>query len=239
MHRGVIILFMRWIHHYQLFLFDFDGILVNTEHFHYKAYLKMCEDRGFTLNWNERTYIRHAMHTATGLKEGIYRTLPNLEKEEPSWEVLYKEKKKVYYELLLSEGVSLMPGVETLLLELENANIKRAVVTHSPSEQIALIRQQQPLLNSIPVWITREDYSQPKPSPECYWKAISKLHVPGERVIGFEDSPRGLKALLGTLAEGVFITDCFEPSEITELANDVGKDFSHFPSFPEMFLQLE
>ena len=34
---------MDWIKKYQLFLFDFDGLLVNTEEMHFLAYKQMCE----------------------------------------------------------------------------------------------------------------------------------------------------------------------------------------------------
>ncbi len=224
---------MNWIHHYQLFLFDFDGILVNTEKLHYKAYLKMCSDRGFSLKWDERTYIRHAMYSATGLKEGIYREFPELYRYEPCWDILYQEKKQAYTELLINRGALLMPDVEQLLLELAKANIKRCVITHSAAEHVALIRVKQPILDSIPVWIMREDYVKPKPSPECYQKAIDILAEEKDRVIGFEDSPRGLKALLGTKAEGVLITDLFTPEEVKNLTQEIGKEFSHVSSFKE------
>jgi beta-phosphoglucomutase len=226
---------MEWIHHYQLFLFDFDGILVNTEELHYKAYLKMCSARGFPLKWDKRTYMQHAMYTAAGVQEGIYRELPDLQRDEPCWDLLYQEKKRVYFQLLQEEGTLLMPGVEELLIALEKAKIKRCVVTHSPLEQIALIRSQHPILNSIPNWITREHYSQPKPSPECYQKAIANFKIEGERVIGFEDSPRGLKALLGTEAEGILLSDCFELFEIKKFLKEFGRPFRHFSSFIEMF----
>jgi beta-phosphoglucomutase len=225
---------MNWIYHYQLFLFDFDGILVNTEHLHYKAYLKMCADRGFRLNWDEKTYMRYAMYTAEGIKEGIHQELPALEKQEPCWDVLYQEKKAAYLDLLVTEGVSLMPGVEELLIALKHANIKRCVVTHSTIEHIASIRKQQPILDSIPVWITREDYKEPKPSSECYIKAISMLSSPGERMIGFEDSPRGLTSLLGTSAQGVWVTHHFGDTEVKELVSTLGKEFKHFSSFVDI-----
>jgi len=56
----------------------------------------------------------------------------------------------------------------------------------------------------------------------------------GDRIIGFEDSPRGLTALLGTQAEGVLITSLMELPEIKELAQEVGKDFTHFHSFVDL-----
>ena len=226
---------MDWIHHYQLFLFDFDGILVDTEELHYQAYLKICADRGFELPWDRATYMSYALYSATGVKEGVYGALPQLERQEPSWDVLYQEKKRAYFQLLQDEAVSLMPGVESLLTALENSGIKRCVVTHSPSEQIQLIRKQNPVLDSIPHWITREHYSQPKPSPECYQKAISCHKTTNDRVIGFEDSPRGLKALLGTDADAVFVTEFFTLAEIAQLSQETGKQFAHFSSFPELF----
>lgn len=225
---------MQWIHHYQLFLFDFDGILVNTEELHYKAYLKMCADRGFELTWDEKTYVRHAMCSATGLKEGIYREFPKLYQSEPDWNVLYLEKKQLYSELLNENRVSLMPGVEPLLIALEKANIKRCVVTNSIAEHIAVIRERHPILDSIPHWITREFYQEPKPSAECYLKAIDLHGSAGDKVIGFEDSPRGLQALLGTKAERVFISELFEKEEVRQFSAVRGA-FEHVPSFPALF----
>jgi beta-phosphoglucomutase len=226
---------MDWINHYQLFLFDFDGILVNTEELHYKAYMKVCADRGFSLKWDHATYMSYALYSATAVQEGIYRDLPELFAQESNWDMLYREKKKVYADLLHSEGPGLMPGVAELLKALEKAGIARCVVTHSPEEHITKIRKQHPILNTIPLWITREYYSQPKPAPECYQKAIALLKNPGDRIIGFEDSPRGLKALLGTEAKGVLISDLFSSHELQKISADIGKPFSHFPSFTEMF----
>lgn len=229
-----MITLMHWIHDYQLFLFDFDGILVNTEELHYLAYKKMCAGRGFSLKWNMETYIRHAMYSATGLKEGIYKEFPDLKRYEPCWDILYQEKKQAYAELLINQGATLMPGVEPLLKELEKAGIKRCVVTHSSAVQIKLITARLPILNSIPHWITREDYSQPKPSPECYQKAIEKLADKDDRVIGFEDSPRGLKALLGTDAKAVLVTALFSKREVATLSQELDKEFVHVSSFSEL-----
>ncbi len=197
---------------------------MNTEELHYLAYKKMCADRGFSLPWDMPTYIRHAMYNGTGPKEGICKEFPDLG---PNWKVHYQEKGEAYAELLETRGVTLMPGVEVLLKELDRAGIKRCVVTHSSRAQIDMIRANQPILNSIPNWITREDYSEPKPSSECYLKAIEKLAAEGDRIVGFEDSPRGLQALLGTPAEAFLVTDLFSEDEVKALGNG----FSHIPNF--------
>ncbi|MBA2368811.1 MAG: HAD family phosphatase [Candidatus Protochlamydia sp.] len=196
---------MNWIHNFQLFLFDFDGLLVDTETLHFKAYQRMCSKRGADLNWSFSRYSEAAHHHATGLRDSIYAEFPSLFTQEPDWDVLYKEKKQALLDLVMEGQCELMPGAANLLASLEKSDIKRCVVTNSPLQLIEIIRRQNPILNTIPNWITREDYDHPKPHPECYQVAIDRHAIKGDKVIGFEDSPRGLKALLQTPAKPVLV----------------------------------
>ena len=147
---------------------------------------------------------------------------------EPHWHVLYEEKKQEFLNLIEQGAVPLMPGVAELLLALQKKGINRSVVTHSPTSLIEQIRKQNPILNTIPHWITRENYSEPKPSPECYQFAIASFAKPGDRIIGFEDSPRGLNALLGTKAKPVLICPP-NSSYLEELLKN--RRVTYFPSF--------
>lgn len=192
---------MDWIHHYQLFLFDFDGLLVNTEELHFLAYKKMCAAHGFKLDWDFDTYCQAAHYSSEALRDRIYAHLPDLKVQFPNWDELYAEKRQAILDLVNNGAVHLMPGVERLLKSLEEAKIKRCVVTHSPDDLVASIRKQLPILDSIPDWITRHDYTHAKPHPECYLKAIEKYAHNGDKIIGFEDTPRGVKALLPTTAQ--------------------------------------
>jgi beta-phosphoglucomutase len=196
---------MHWIHHYQLFLFDFDGLLVDTERLHYQAYIHMCAARGFSLTWSFARYSAAAHHDSFALRDQIYAEFPLLQRQEPNWAILYEEKKRFFLQLLEEGAVPLMPGAASLLIALQHAHIERCVVTHSPFPLIKRIRQQHPLLETIPHWITREDYTHPKPDPECYQIAMKRFAKPGDRLIGFEDTPRGLMALLGIPAKPVLV----------------------------------
>ena len=205
---------MQWVKNYDLYLFDFDGLLVNTEEMHYNAYRRMLKNNGIEFSWDFNRYCQAAHYHATALKEQIYQEFPELYKREPAWDVLYKQKQEALLNLVDEGAAHLMPGVKELLEILEKAGVKRAVVTHSPDKLIQKIRKQNPILNSIPTWITREHYEKPKPDPECYIKAIEMLKPTG-KVIGFEDTPRGLTALFGTNAEPVLICTAEYP-EIPE-----------------------
>ncbi len=208
---------MKWIRQFQLFLFDFDGLLVNTEHLHFQAYVNMLAHRGFKLDWSFARFCELAHLNATALKEGIYAEFPDLD---PNWGQLYEEKKVAYLDLLVTGKVELMPGAEVLLKELATAGIRRCVVTNSLLEQTIAIRSQHDTLKTIPHWITREDYSKPKPDPECYLRAIEMYGVKGGRIIGFEDSLRGLRALKGTPALPVLVCPAHHP--LLEMATEGG-----------------
>jgi HAD superfamily hydrolase (TIGR01509 family) len=186
---------MNWVTKFDLFLFDFDGLLVNTEALHLKAYQKMCEERGFELDWDLNYFFRHAHVDAFALRREIGRVHPKLFEQEPEWNVLYAEKKAIYQELLEEGELELMPGVELLLLALQEKDRNRCVATNSAKIQVEKIKEKIPVLKTIPLWITREDYTEPKPSPECYLLAQKKLKKPGDKTIGFEDSLRGYEAL--------------------------------------------
>lgn len=216
---------MHWVNDFKLFLFDFDGLLVNTEEIHFLAYKKMCADRGFDLNWDFNHYCMMSHYESDKLKKQIYAHLPDLYRMEPSWEVLYAEKKKNMINLLQEGAVHLMPGAEILLREIDKADICRAVVTNSPKEQIDLIKEKNPILNTIPYWFTRETYTNPKPDPECYLNAIEKTGIK-EKIIGFEDTPRGMRALLHTPAKPVLVSEVKYP----EIQDFIRQGVLYYPS---------
>lgn len=218
---------MKWIDDFDLFLFDFDGLLVNTEELHYLAYKRVCEQWGYTLDWDFNQYCKFAHYHSDGLRNGIYAEFPTLQEKEPDWKVIYKEKQKILYDLMNEGIVHLMPGVEMLLKQLALSKKKRCVVTHSPDILVSTVRKQNPLLDSIPVWITREHYTRPKPDPECYLKAIDLLGSDNDRIIGFEDTPRGLSALLQTRAQPMLI--CL--AQYPEIPDFVKQGALHYPSF--------
>lgn len=220
---------MRWIHDFDLFLFDFDGLLVNTEHLHYQAYVNMLERRGIKLQLTFDNFFELAHFNSTAWREALYAHTPDLE---PNWESLYQEKKQAYLELLIAGKVELMPGVERLLNALQESNIRRSVVTNSILPHVELIRAHLPILKTLPCWITREEYEKPKPDPECYLKAISIYGKKGDRIIGFEDSVRGLKALRQTPALSVII--CPKHYPLLDIALEEGG--KHFESFYDVVI---
>lgn len=187
---------------FTLFLFDFDGLLVDTEPLHFAAYKDALASRGFSLDWDVSTFCHYAHKDAVSLRKALVQRFPSLDAD---WPAFYEEKKKAYLSVLDRGAPPLLPGAEELLFSLEKQGKKRCVVTNSPKEQILRIRSHSPALQTIPHWFTREDYEHPKPHPDGYQKAIASLAEEGDRIIGFEDSMRGIEALLHTDALPVWV----------------------------------
>lgn len=225
---------MSSIHDYDLFLFDFDGLLVNSEDLHFNAYKRMFKKRGCTLSWSFEEYLYVAHYSADGLRLKAYELFPKLKEEAPLWDTLYKEKTRELMQLIEEGKIELMPGAERLLLLLEKWQKKRVVVTHSKRELIEKIQSKLPVLKTIPHWITREDYREAKPQPDGYIEALNRFKVEGDRVIGFEDSPRGLTALMATPVDPVIVTRFPYP----ELAAFIEKGAKHLHSLLDFSNEL-
>lgn len=196
-----------WLNEYDLLMFDFDGLLADTEHVHHRAYTLMLKNRGYTLDWDFETYCSYVLTDATMVRHKVYEQFPELYNQEPDWTLLYEEKKKISLEILEEEPVPLLAGVERVIYYIrDNGKLDSScVVTHSSKAVTDVIRRQNAVLNLIPNWITREDYNHPKPAPDAYAKAISLYCKPGGNAIGFEDSIRGVRSIIAAGARPVFV----------------------------------
>lgn len=193
---------MEWIKNFHLFLFDCDGLLVDSEKLHYKAYLQTLSKLGFEMQWDFDTFCSYAHRGSETLQEALYKQiLPS----ECNWAKLYALKKANYLKILENDPLDLMPGALELLKALQDHKITRCVVTNSFKEQTDFMCSKIPFLKTIPYWITREDYKLAKPDPECYQKAIDLFAKPSDLIIGFEDSLRGYQALSKTRALPILV----------------------------------
>lgn len=187
----------------------------------------MLQAHNFSLPWDFNRYCMTAHYHSNKIADELLELFPDLYAEGRTWDQLYIQKKKIIMELLNTGKVSLMPGVYELLEALHKARIKSCLVTHSPDELVEIVRRQHPILDTITCKITRHDYTHPKPHSECYLKAIKENAAPGDKVIGFEDTPRGLRALMGTSARPILICEVDYP-EIPEFER---QGALHFPTF--------
>lgn len=213
---------------YDAIFFDFDGLLVNTEHLHFEAYRHMLLQNDVSFPWDFPTFASVAHKSSTGLRKMITAHAPELV-DRKGWDTLYDEKKACYQALLKQGCLELMSGAEEMLNCVKEANITHCVVTNSTKEQVELIQEHLPVLKQIPLWVTREDYANPKPAPDGYLKAIELLQAKG-KMLGFEDALRGIRSLQGAKIDPILIC----PSDHPQMEEASQEGLTYFPSFNEI-----
>lgn len=182
---------------FDLFLFDLDGTLVNTEHLHNMAYNMAFKHYNIPVSWTFDEYCHYAHYDDISIKNHISNYTDN-------YANVYNKKKKIFLDLL-DNDLNYMPGVEDLINKLVQLNKKLCIVTHSDDDIFNKIIQKCELLKLFDLVITKHDYINKKPHPEAYIKALN-MFPECKKVIGFEDSYKGYKALVSS---GVSVTSVF------------------------------
>lgn len=220
---------MLFLDTYDTYLFDLDGLLINTEATHCKAYERACQKRGYDVKWTFEDYVSMSHYSSTAVSDYLYKTFPKLQEEAPDWKTIHAEKTIEVLKLFEEGSVSFMPGAEKLLLWALGQGKPVAVVTNSLKSLIDVIKKHLPLLDEVPMWFTRECYAKQKPAPDGYLLAHETIGLE-KRAIAFEDTPRGVEALLQTKIQPVLISEIIYP-EITRFE---GEGVYHFSSFHEL-----
>jgi beta-phosphoglucomutase len=180
---------------FDLICFDFDGLLVDTEFVHYTSYLKALLSMGIDLSHIDFLTYCALSHGKKG--SDFYSAILKKDPHFPySWEEVRSIKRIIYTEEANDGKISLMPGVEDFLFYIKTHNIPSCVVTNSLSNDTDIIRKHLPLLNQIPLWITKDLYPKGKPHPDGYLKALSHFpQIHPSRVIGLDDTLKGVEAM--------------------------------------------
>ncbi len=167
------------INNYDIFIFDLDGTIIDSEIIHYQAYNNQLN--------NQLSYQSYCDIFHTNKKEDFIKA-NNIDiiKKEKDFKELYKSNAK------------LIDGFEVFLNSLINTGKITCIVTNSNKERCEFIKTLHPILNYIDLWITKDDVINVKPNPEGYIKAIQQFANSNEleKIIIFEDSYIGLESII-------------------------------------------
>lgn len=208
---------------YEVYFFDLDGLLIDTEPLFYQACLETWQKYKVSVELSFSQYYSLAMQGRERFQEALIQLFPETRAFFPSY---FLDRDRCYHDLLSCEQIQLMPGVETFLSLLEGKCL--GVVTNSSKESTLRIRKEYPVLECMQFWITREEYARPKPAPDSYRLAWNRFVREGDHVIGFEDSVKGLQALAGIPATMVAINAERSLEQTQSLFP--GKEYYYFPS---------
>lgn len=172
------------------FLFDLDGVLVDTAVFHFQAWRRLTKELGFDIDeeFNETLKGISRMDSLDRILDHGKVTLTQEEKE------AYAKRKNDWYLELVNQmtPADVLPGVEDFLKAARSMNIKIAL--GSASKNAPVILEKTGILPYFDAVIDGNHVSKSKPDPEVFLKGAAALQVfPAECVV-FEDAHAGIQA---------------------------------------------
>ena len=193
-------------------LFDLDGVILDTE----GSYTAFWDDYG----------SRHFSEKDFGLKikgQTLVKILadyfPDENERKSITDAINDFERKMSYPFV--------PGVENYIKSLKSNGIRTAVVTSSNLLKMENVYRCHPGFREMfDMILTSEDFSESKPSPYCYLKAMRLFGAGPENCVVFEDSLAGLQA---ARASGAFVTalTTTNPEEVVRnYADLVIRDFN-------------
>lgn len=165
------------------YLFDLDGLLINSEELYLKANRVYFSQLGF-----EFTEELHKQGTGKKFAEWI-KTVTDIKVD---GETILAERNKVYFELAKTD-LHLMPGALSVL-EYAKSKGKTAMVTSSNQDYVDFVLEHTGIADYFELLITGDQVSKGKPDPEGYLTAAKRLGVQPASCIVFEDAPNGVEA---------------------------------------------
>lgn len=193
-------------------LFDLDGVILDTE----GSYTAFWDDYG----------SRHFSEKDFGLKikgQTLVKILadyfPDENERKSITDAINDFERKMSYPFV--------PGVENYIKSLKSNGIRTAVVTSSNLLKMENVYRCHPGFKEMfDIILTSEDFSESKPSPYCYLKAMRLFGAGPEDCVVFEDSLAGLQS---ARASGAFVTalTTTNPEEVVRnYADLVIRDFN-------------
>ena len=172
------------------FIFDLDGVIVDTAKYHFKSWKIIGKKLGFELNKHQNEFLKGISREESLNKilnwGGI--SIDRMDKKK------YMEEKNVIYKEFINnlDKMDILPGVNKLI---DFAAIKGVpIALGSASKNAHQILKKLGIENKFKVIIDGNSTSKSKPHPEVFLKGSQMLGVNPKEVIVFEDSVAGVKA---------------------------------------------
>ena len=182
---------MNKILEYDLFIFDFDGTLMNTEEYHYLSWKNALSEYECAKNidFSMNDYQKY-FHTLDGNNsKTILKLLYNI----TDYDEIYKIKQKYYKSYVITKDIKFIKGAEDFLNFIINNNKKYIIVSNTSETFMKIYLEKHDILKKADKIYTKEYFVNRKPNPECYLRILNDY--PNDKKIGFEDSLVGMHAL--------------------------------------------
>lgn len=195
-------------------VFDFDGVIVDSEPLHYQAFVMVGKGIGFEFTYDEylATYIGfddrdafRVMLEAAGEEASAERIAELCAQKQPMFNAVAK--------MGAAGGSLAIPGALELIDECHQVDLPRAVASGATRADIELMLELLDRRDRFEIIVTADDVEFSKPDPKSYAMAVERLGIAPGNALAIEDTAAGLASAQGAglMTLGLATTGPAEP----------------------------
>ncbi|QTV06977.1 beta-phosphoglucomutase [Faecalibacter bovis] len=208
------------------FIFDLDGVIVDTAKYHFLAWQKLAESLGINFTHEHNEELK-GVSRVRSLE--IILGLGNVEatqEQKDEWLVQKNEDYLQYIDKM--DDSEILPGVMKVL-EFLKSN-QQPIILGSASKNARPILEKVNILHYFDDIVDGNDVSNAKPDPEVFLVGANKANQPNENAIVFEDSVAGIQAanIAGMMSVGIGEASVLNEADVV---------FNNFTEITEEFLR--
>lgn len=180
----------------KLFIFDLDGVLIDSRTIHYDALNAALEkvDPGLVIPLNEHLSIYDGLNTTRKLE-----MLTKLRGLDPKYyDQIWKHKQDATIDIIKNIPAVADGYLANVFKYIKDQGILIAVASNSIRETVKHALLGQNIMQYVDYFVSNEDVKRTKPFPEMYWQCMTALNVLPRNTVIFEDSHIGREGALNS-----------------------------------------
>lgn len=202
-------------------IFDFDGVIADSEALHYEALNTVFNRYGLDVP-KDVHWEKYLGYSDLENIEAVNRDY-NMGLDDAKIQKMITEKKVIFDELIAS-GSIIIDGVAVFIQRLIDGGIRRAVCSGALRSDIDLMLAGSGFSDAFEAIVTADDVKHGKPDPEGYLMTLEQLNQSGDPIIKaaecvvIEDSHWGLEAAAAAGMNPVAVTTTYSRDELASKA---------------------
>ena len=173
-------------------VFDFDGVLVDSERFHCRTLGEALEERGWRgVEWEEYRDALMGFDDRDAFREAL--RARGVEASEALVAELVEAKARRFAALAERGEIKALPGAAEWVA-LCASRRPCGLCSGALRSDVAPVLRGMGLEKAFAAWVTAEEVSKSKPDPECYLLCAARLGADPRRCVAFEDTLDGVRS---------------------------------------------
>jgi putative hydrolase of the HAD superfamily len=186
-------------------VFDFDGLLMDTESTSFESWRHEWEQWGLALD--PATFFAEHGGDVTEQRYAELAVAVG-----PAFDRDLSHRRRVAYRDELHAGLDLLPGLPGWLGEASQAGVRLAVASSSPRHWVTGHLSRVGADREFEVLACGDEVAAAKPAPDVYLLALRRLGLAGAAAVAVEDSPHGVAAAKAAGMRCMAIPNRFSPA---------------------------